>query len=306
MDVAERREFCEFDGGSWVADVAGPEAAPTVLLLHGGGQTRHAWGGTALAMAQAGWRSVALDLPGHGESAWSVHGDYRIETMSRDMARFCHALGSPLALVGASLGGMIGMAMAARSDAPPIAALALVDIAPRVEAKGVDRIVEFMRAHPDGFATLQDAARHIASYRGRPVMAHPRGLQKNLRLNRAGRWTWHWDQRLMNDENHNHRNDPAFFERALARYAGPLMLVRGARSDVISPAGAEQFQHTFPQARFVALPGAGHMVAGDANDAFTASLIEFLREVMPPSTPSAPAPSEPSTTLSAANGEPAP
>ena len=233
-------------------------------------------------------------------------GDYRIETLSFDMARFCHTLGSPLALVGASLGGMISMAMSARSDAPPIAALALVDIAPRVESKGVDRIVEFMRAHPEGFATLDDAARHIASYRGRPVMAHPRGLQKNLRLNQAGRWTWHWDQRLMNDENHNHRNDPAFFERALEQYAGPLMLVRGARSDVISPEGAEQFQQTFPQARFVALAGAGHMVAGDANDAFTATLIEFLREVMPPSTSASPGSPEPATTLSAANGERAP
>jgi len=295
-----RHEFPGFDGGPWVADIAGPSRAPTVLLLHGGGQTRHAWGGTALAMAQAGWRSVALDLPGHGESAWSAQGDYRIETMSRDMARFCQALGSPLALVGASLGGMISMAMSARSDAPAIAALALVDIAPRVEAKGVDRIVEFMRAHPEGFATLEDAARHIAHYRGRPVTTHPRGLQKNLRLNPAGRWTWHWDQRLMNDENHNHRNDPGFFERALARYAGPLMLVRGGRSDVISPAGAKQFRQTFPQARVVALPGAGHMVAGDANDAFTATLIDFLREVMPP------APPEPSTTSSAAKGERAP
>jgi pimeloyl-ACP methyl ester carboxylesterase len=304
--ASRRHEFPGFDGGAWVADIAGPSRAPTVLLLHGGGQTRHAWGGTALAMAKAGWRSVALDLPGHGESAWSPNGDYRIETLSRDMARLCHMLGSPLALVGASLGGMISMAMSARSDAPAISALALVDIAPRVESKGVDRIVEFMRAHPEGFATLEDAARHIASYRGRPVMAHPRGLQKNLRLNPAGRWTWHWDQRLMNDENHNHRNDPAFFERSLARYAGPLMLVRGARSDVISPAGAEQFQQTFPQARFVALAGAGHMVAGDANDAFTATLIEFLRAVMPPSTPASPATPEPSTTVSATKGEPAP
>lgn len=278
---SERREFPGFDGGAWVADVAGPAGAPTVLLLHGGGQTRHAWGGTAQAMARAGWRSIALDLPGHGESAWSVAGDYRIETLSRSMARLWHEIGTPLAVVGASLGGLISMAAVARGDAPTINALALVDIAPRIEAKGVDRIVNFMRAHPEGFATLEDAALHIASYRGRPVAAHPRGLQKNLRLNAAGRWTWHWDQRLMNDDNHNHRDDPAFFERTLAQYAGPLMLVRGARSDVISEAGAEVFRQTFPQAHFVNLPGAGHMVAGDANDAFTASLIGFLGRVMP-------------------------
>jgi pimeloyl-ACP methyl ester carboxylesterase len=282
---SERREFPGFDGGSWFADVAGPADAPTVLLLHGGGQTRHAWGGTAQAMARAGWRSIALDLPGHGESAWSVAGDYRIATLSTAMARLWRELGTPLAVVGASLGGLISMATVARSDAPRISALALVDIAPRVEAKGVDRIVEFMRAHPEGFATLEDAARHIAAYRGRPVVAHPRGLQKNLRLNEAGRWTWHWDRRLMNDENHHHRDDPACFARTLAQYPGPLMLVRGGRSDVISEAGAEVFRRAFPQAHFVSLPGAGHMVAGDANDAFTASLIEFLSRVMPATAP---------------------
>ena len=278
---SERREFPGFDGGAWVADIAGPAGAPTVLLLHGGGQTRHAWGGTAQAMARAGWRSIALDLPGHGESAGGGAGDSRIEPLPRSMASLWHEIGTPLAVVGASLGGLISMAAVARGDAPTINALALVDIAPRIEAQGVDRIVNFMRAHPEGFATLEDAALHIASYRGRPVAAHPRGLQKNLRLNAAGRWTWHWDQRLMNDDNHNHRDDPAFFERTLAQYAGPLMLVRGARSDVISEAGAEVFRQTFPQAHFVNLPGAGHMVAGDANDAFTASLIGFLGRVMP-------------------------
>ena len=183
-----RREFAGYDGGSWVADVLGPADAPTVLLLHGGGQTRHAWGGTALALASAGYRAVALDLPGHGESAWSVAGAYRIDTLAQGMSRLWGELGTPLAVVGASLGGLISMTAVGLSDAPPIAALALVDIAPRLESVGVDRIVNFMRAHPDGFATLDDAARHISAYRGRPVAAHPRGLQKNPRLNKQGRW----------------------------------------------------------------------------------------------------------------------
>jgi len=279
----QRQAFPGFPGGAWVADVGGPLSAPTVLLLHGGGQTRHAWGGTALALARAGWRAAALDLPGHGDSTWPPDGDYRIETLAREMARFAGALGQPLALVGASLGGMISMAMVARDDAPPVAAIALVDIAPRIEAVGVDRIVDFMRAHPDGFATLEDAARHIAQYRGRPVAANPRGLGKNLRRAANGRWHWHWDPRLMNDDNHSHRNDPAYFERALAGYAGELMLIRGARSDVISEAGAERFRQTFPRARFANLAGAGHMVAGDANDVFSRTVIEFLAAVMPAS-----------------------
>jgi pimeloyl-ACP methyl ester carboxylesterase len=277
-----RREFPGFSGGAWVADVVGPENAPTVLLLHGGGQTRHAWGGTALALAQAGWRAVALDLPGHGDSAWPPDGDYRIDSLAQAMGRFCRGLGkAPLAVVGASLGGMTGMALVGRSDAPPIAALALVDVAPRLEAPGVDRIVNFMRAHPEGFATLEEAAQHIAAYRGRPTSAKPRGLTKNLRRNEHGRWVWHWDPRLMNERNHNHRNDPDLFERALRGFDAPLLLVRGQRSDVLSEAGAAAFLRSFPSARYVNLRGAGHMVAGDANDAFSASVIEFLRDVMP-------------------------
>jgi pimeloyl-ACP methyl ester carboxylesterase len=280
-----RREFAGYDGGSWVADVLGPADAPTVLLLHGGGQTRHAWGGTALALASAGYRAVALDLPGHGESAWSVAGDYRIDTLAQGMSRLWGEIGTPLAVVGASLGGLISMTALGLSDAPPIAALALVDVAPRLESVGVDRIVNFRRAHPDGFATLDDAARHISAYRGRPVAAHPRGLQKNLRLNKQGRWVWHWDQRLMNDENHSHRNDRSLFERALQRFDKPVLLVRGDRSDVLTEAGAQAFLETFPNARYVNVRGAGHMVAGDANDAFTAGVVDFLGDVMPASLP---------------------
>lgn len=264
-----------------MADVAGPQQAPTVLLMHGGGQTRHAWHGTALALARAGWRAVALDLPGHGESAWSPQGDYHVDKLAADVARLCGGLGSPLAIVGASLGGMIGMALVGRADAPAVAALALVDVGPWLESAGVDRIVGFMRAHPDGFASLEEAAQHIAAYRGRPVQAHPRGLGKNLRRNAAGRWVWHWDPRLMNDENHSHRNDPDYLARSLARYRGQLALVRGGRSDVISAAGAARFCAEFPRARFYELAQAGHMVAGDANDVFTASLIDFLDTAMP-------------------------
>lgn len=278
---AKQVEFSGFDGGAWVGDVAGAPGAPTVLLMHGGGQTRHAWHGTVEALARAGWRAVAIDLPGHGDSAWSPRGDYHVDKLAGEVVNLCRGLGSPLSIVGASLGGMIGMALVGRDDAPPVAALALVDVGPWLESAGVDRIVNFMRAHPDGFASLDDAARHIAAYRGRAVQAHPRGLGKNLKQNAAGRWVWHWDPRLMNDENHSHRNDPDFLARSLGRYAGHVALIRGGRSDVISPAGAARVCEAFPQVRFYELAEAGHMVAGDANDIFTASLIDFLGVAMP-------------------------
>ena len=82
MSNFERRVFSGFTGGPLVADVHGPVGAPTVLLLHGGGQTRHAWGRTAQTLGDTGWSTVALDLPGHGDSAWAADGDYRIEVLA--------------------------------------------------------------------------------------------------------------------------------------------------------------------------------------------------------------------------------
>jgi len=287
VSSCERREFPGLDGGVLVADVYGPVGAPTVLLLHGGGQTRHAWGRAAQTLGAAGWRTVALDLPGHGDSAWAANGDYRIETLAERMCRIWRELGTPLAVVGASLGGLISMAAVGRADAPPINALVLVDIAPRMEEAGVERIVHFMRAQPDGFATLEEAALHIAAYRGRPMDGPIEGLKKNLRLNAQGRWVWHWDPRLMSEANHNHRRDPDGYERALRGLQAPTLLLRGQRSDVISEEDARALVHTLPQARFVDLKGAGHMIAGDANDAFAASVVDFLHEVMPPTHASA-------------------
>lgn len=278
------RETTRFNGlgGVLVADVCGPPGAPTVLLLHGGGQTRHAWGTTAESLALEGWRAIALDLPGHGDSDWLANGNYSIEALAELMCRIWREVGSPLAVVGASLGGLISMAAVGRADTPPIAALVLVDIAPRMEETGVARIVNFMKAHPDGFATLEEAAQHVAAYRGRPMDQGIEGLKKNLRLNAHDRWVWHWDPLLMSEDNHNHRRDADAYENALQRLSAPTLLVRGQRSDVITDAGARAFVQTVPGARYVNLPGAGHMVAGDANDAFTATVATFLHEVMPP------------------------
>lgn len=281
MILHETTELGGF-GGGLVADVYGAPSAPTVLLLHGGGQTRHAWGRTAESLALGGWRAIALDLPGHGDSGWSANGDYRIEVLAELMCHIWREAGSPLAVVGASLGGLISMAAVGRADAPPIAALVLVDIAPRMEEAGVARIVKFMRAYPGGFATLEEAAQHVAAYRGRPVDRRVEGLKKNLPFNERGRWVWHWDPMLLSEGNHNHRRDADAYEKALQGLSAPTLLVRGQRSDVISDAGARAFVQTVPGARYVNLQGAGHMVAGDANDAFTASVVAFLREVMPP------------------------
>ncbi|MFA7506266.1 MAG: alpha/beta fold hydrolase [Burkholderiaceae bacterium] len=279
------RGFAGPAGTELVADAYGPVEAPTVLLLHGGGQTRHAWGTTARRLGEGGWQAIALDMPGHGDSGWPEDGDYSMPVLARTVAAVLGELPRPVAVVGASLGGLAAIRAIGLDEPPAIDALVLVDVAPRTEAEGVQRIVDFMTAHPEGFATLEEAALHVARYKGRerPEAGRLEGLKKNLRRNAAGRWVWHWDPRLMHARNHDGRGDAQALERALQGWRQPILLVRGGRSDVVSVDGARALQALVPTARFVDLAEAGHMVAGDANDEFTQTIIDFLGEAMPSS-----------------------
>src|SRR4051812_35491868 len=115
------------------ADVDGPEGAPPVVLLHGGGQTRHAWGTTLSALAGRGWRAYTVDLRGHGDSAWDPEGDYTLDAFAGDVAALATGFDQPPALVGASLGGISSLAAIAESPEPIASALVLVDVAPTIE-----------------------------------------------------------------------------------------------------------------------------------------------------------------------------
>lgn len=265
-----------------VGDVYGPSSAPCVLLLHGGGQTRHAWRATAQKLGEAGWHAIAIDLPGHGDTDRIENGDYSVLTIAGEIACVVRALQRPITLVGASLGGLAAMGSLLLDPPLLFDALVLVDVAPRIELRGVERIMHFMTAYPDGFASLNEAALHIARYRGRPFYGSREGLRKNLRRAPSGRWVWHWDPRLLEPHNHEERSDVSLYERALRTWVGPTLLIRGMQSDVVSSDGARELLRILPSARWIDLADAGHMIMGDTNDIFINEIIIFLHEVMPP------------------------
>jgi pimeloyl-ACP methyl ester carboxylesterase len=259
-------------------------SGPTVVLLHGGGQTRHSWDSTALQLAAHGYTAVAVDQRGHGESSWSPDGVYGVEIYARDLDQLIDQLidqiGARPAIVGASLGGIAGLvALGNDPDGGTNRAscLVLVDITPRMEPDGIERIRDFMASAPDGFASLDEAADAVAAYLpGRPRPTSTAGLAKNLRLHPDRRYRWHWDPQIMHGF-----GDPAerheMFTRAARGVKVPTLLVRGARSDVVSEQGQRELATLIPQARFAEVGGAGHMVAGDSNDPFAAEIVGFLR-----------------------------
>lgn len=261
-------------GVAIVADEAGPQGARPVLLLHGGGQTRSAWGGALREGARRGYRMISYDLRGHGESDWADDGDYAVDAHARDLARIVQQFDRAPVVVGASLGGLTGLQYA--GEGGRLHALALVDIAPKMELAGVLRIQDFMQSAPNGFADLKEAADAVAGYL--PLRPRPKdssGLMKNLRLRDDGRLYWHWDPRMLAGLDDG-LPDMDRLRQAARRLSIPALLVRGKMSDVVSLDGVQDFLELAPNAEFVDIAGADHMVAGDRNDAFNAAVFDFL------------------------------
>ena len=265
-------------GGVEIAfDDSGLESWPTVVFLHGGGQTRHSWREATVALNRLGYRTLNVDLGGHGDSSWAANGDYGLDAHVEDLAALIAELADRPTMVGASLGGMISLVMAGEPDPPAIGALVLVDVVPRFEAAGTAAIQNFMKGSPDGFASLDEAAQAIAAYLPhRPRPTSQAGLRKNLREGTDGRFRWHWDPAMM--------GGPGGIDAAQARLEGaarrlkmPTLLIRGALSKVVSDEGARAFLELVPHARYANIAGADHMVAGDRNSEFLAPLLDFLQ-----------------------------
>lgn len=278
------------DGITLCADVGGDETDPTVLLFHGGGQTRHSWGGTQRDLVGRGFHVASIDLRGHGDSDWSPDGDYG-DAFPNDVAAVARQFDRP-ALVGASLGGISSLMAVHRGDDRLASALVLVDVAPNLESAGVERIRSFMREHIEsGFASLDEVADAVQAYnphRRRPTDLS--GLEKNVRF-RDGRWYWHWDPAFMwgkhsdSDETRiaEFERRGAGLEEAARTLTIPTLLVRGRQIDLLSEEGARRFLELTPEAEFVDVEGAGHMVAGDRNDVFTDAVVDFLERRRPES-----------------------
>jgi pimeloyl-ACP methyl ester carboxylesterase len=268
--------------GLRLAATATEGRGPGLVLAHGFGQTRQAWAGTQARLAGAGLASLAWDARGHGESGRNpVSSPYHGQQFVDDVARAAAALRGRPVLVGASMGGLTGLV--AQSATRAFSALVLVDITPRWEASGVERILGFMTAHPDGFESFEHAADEIAAYLPhRRQRKTPSQLSHLLVRRDDGRLAWHWDPRLLAEFIPSTDGLQDAIETATRELDVPVLLVSGGRSDLVSARTVQHFLELAPHARHVQLPDATHMVAGDDNDAFTDALMQFLSDLAAP------------------------
>ena len=273
--------------GTLVGDVWEPQSEPLdeILMLHGGAQTRHSWNRAARRLAENGYRVTTMDARGHGDSDWAPDGDYDIHRMADDLSciveqRFPER---KTVLVGASLGGLTGMlALGQKRDVAR--ALVLVDVTPKLEASGVQRVGEFLNSGMEGFDSLEQVAEILGAYQ--PRRTRPKnldGLRKNLRQRDDGRWYWHWDPAFAQNANSDNAEiGNKFFTEIAPEISEPVLLIRGGRSDIVSDDSVSHLLEIIPHAYTQTAEDAGHMVAGDDNAVFLDQLGWFLDEVVAP------------------------
>lgn len=273
----EARRWIGADGIELASDVGGDPERPAVILMHGGGQTRHSWSGAFKALVGANYFVINLDARGHGDSEWSKDGRYDLDLLADDLMCVARELPCLPALVGASMGGATLLHAAGRTDERIARALVLVDIVPEMNLQGTERIRNFMSKHVGGFESLDEAAAAIMEYNPhRKRKINHAGLMKNLRL-RDGRYYWHWDPAFLDSPI---RAEPPAWQEQLTedarRIKTPTLLVRGRLSDIVTDDGVESLRRAMPHLEVADVAEAGHMVVGDKNDVFNERVISFL------------------------------
>ncbi|MET0984023.1 MAG: alpha/beta hydrolase [Steroidobacteraceae bacterium] len=281
--LIKKKQFAGADDVALYGDVGGDPSQPTVVLLHGGGQTRHSWGGAMRALLQAGYHVINYDARGHGESSWPADGSYSVKKRALDLQAVLEHVDAPYALVGASMGGATAMYTACTTTDSRRAALVLVDIVPNPSRAGVKRILNFMSRHLDGFSSVEEAVEAVAAYNPqRPRPPDPNGIRKNLREAPNGKLKWHWDPKLLSI---NPEVESGTVQAALEHIDPdtflPTLLIRGLHSDIVAEDGIAELRARIPHLEVIDVAQAGHMVAGDRNDAFNAGIIGYLERHLP-------------------------
>ena len=236
-----------------------PDALP-VVCVHGYTSSAEAFNAVARRLEDRA-HLIAMDVRGHGESAWSPDGAYQYADQAGDLAALVDQLGiDRFVLIGTSMGGVIAMVYAMQ-HAERLRGLVLNDIGPDVEA-GSSRITGLVGSRPADFASLDEAMEYRRQTSpitaARPLDDQEETARGVLRKRLDGRWGW--------------KMDPAYIEQRIARGAPvrpqlwpvletlpcPSQVVWGTESDVLSEAQAKRMAAALPKGELVAVAGIGH------------------------------------------------
>ncbi|MGB8210433.1 MAG: alpha/beta hydrolase [Mycobacterium sp.] len=260
------------DAGS-ISALQWGDSSPRVVFLHGGGQNAHTWDTVIVGLGQP---ALAVDLPGHGHSAWREDGNYSPQNNASAVAPVLNELAPHADLVvGMSLGGLTAIGLGA--IAPHLVReLVLVDVTPSAlqrhsemtkEQLGTVALVQGEREFPS-FAAILELTTAAAPHRDPKSLR--RGVFHNSRRLDNGNWTWRYD---------TIREFPDFDSLwdDVAGLSAPITLVRGGTSGFVTDEDAAELGQRAQAFRGVHLvENSGHSVQSDQPRV----LIDILRGVL--------------------------
>jgi pimeloyl-ACP methyl ester carboxylesterase len=238
----------------------GNPGAPPVVCVHGYTSSAQAFNALARRFHDR-YHFVAMDVRGHGESAWSPAGAYQYRDQVSDLAAVVDKLGlSRFTLIGTSMGGIIAMAYAG-AHPDRLTHLVINDIGPDVEV-GSQRITLMVGSRPDEFGTLDDAMayrRQMSPIVAGRTLDDQRELALGvLRQRPDGRWIWKMDPAYIQQRVKIGPPERPALWPALERVTCPTLVVWGSDSDVLSEAQARRMVDTLADGELVTVPGVGH------------------------------------------------
>lgn len=256
----------------------GEPDAPPLLLLHGGNQSAHSWDLVSLHLADH-FHIYALDQRGHGDSEWARDAEYAPDQMARDALALIAQEGvvAPI-VVGHSMGGMVTMRLTALEPTLP-RAVGLVDVGPEVSQRGAETIRNFVVRNTE-FDQLDQFIDRVVAYDPFRSREHiERTARYNLVRRSDGRYVSKSD-RLLHDPEFRQRARPDSERRDVAQgfhaFAGPTLLIRGERSNILEADAAQRFVAGLPNARLVEVSDCGHNVHSQNTPGFLEALTPWL------------------------------
>jgi len=256
-------------------------SGPTVLMLHGIGGGHLAFSPQVEALANAGFRGVAWDMPGYGRSA--PIEPYTFKGLAQSCVDLIDALQCEhVTLLGHSMGGMVAQEVVARRP-DRVNRLVLCGTSAafgkRTDGRSADawarEFVAQRTAPLDAGKTMADVAQKLV-----PQMVGPGALPEGLRL------AEHCMSHVPSATYRRALDCLVTFDRqqALGDIRVPTLLVGGEFDRVASPAVMKQMAQAIPRSRYAEIAGIGHLMNLEAPDEFDALLIDFLREPLPVAT----------------------
>lgn len=251
--------FVEANGLRHHLIARGTPGSPVVMMIHGLAGQAHVFDGIANHLATR-YHVYCLDVRGRGESAWGPPNDYGVDTYVADLEAVREALGlQHFALVGTSMGGLISLNYAPRFP-ERVDRVVLNDVGPEIDPEGLKRILSYVGGAPEMFADMKAVIRYYKEHYA-PMVEHLAEDQiadfarYNVRKSDTGVYVWKMDPAVRAGAAPAASMDQW---EALKAMVCPVLVLRGALSDVLSSPIAQRMVETLPNGRLVEVPGVGH------------------------------------------------